>query len=432
MNPKTKLQKRVAELRSKLPSLDLKQKNWAKRIIVIHEGYATKDRVLCTECGCRFKNTGFKNGVLHTCPSCLSKIKIVNSKKTTSRQDAYFCIVDKLDDFQVFRYVFIRRTSKSFAPAEYLIDEVMQKWMNEDGTTIIAKSRLMGSSYMFDGWAHSSNLEIRQGGVYYYSFDYCVPVDNTYPIQKWKTQYLKYGVNKQIKMADPYALLNSVTRTPSSETLLKAKQYSLLAYKINGRSYEVEKNWPSIKICMRKKYIVKDASMYIDYLNLLSKYEKDIRNAHYVCPIDLKKEHDYYVEKRKKDIEKEAKERKIKQMLKQKEEEKAFLERIAKFENLTISDSRLSIAPLKTLEEFMQEGKEMHHCVFSSGYWKKSDCLILSARIENQRIETIEVNLKTFSIIQSRAVFNGSSEHHDKIVNLVKKNINKIRKLATA
>ena len=70
----------------------------------------------------------------------------------------------------------------------------------------------------------------------------------------------------------------------------------------------------------------------------------------------------------------------------------------------------------------------MKHCVFSNGYYKRKDCLILSARDnEGKQLETIELNLKTFDIVQSRAVCNGMSEHHDRIIQLVKKNINLIR-----
>ena len=81
--------------------------------------------------------------------------------------------------------------------------------------------------------------------------------------------------------------------------------------------------------------------------------------------------------------------RKPKEMLKQKEAEKKFLERIGKFIDLVISDNKLTIVPLKSLDEFKQEGDTMHHCVFANGYWKRSDCLILSARIGEKRIETI-------------------------------------------
>ena len=71
----------------------------------------------------------------------------------------------------------------------------------------------------------------------------------------------------------------------------------------------------------------------------------------------------------------------------------------------------------------------MHHCVFSNEYFKKKDSLILSARIGSKRIETVEVNLKSFQIVQSRAVCNGTSEYHDRIIRLVEKNMSLIKKL---
>ena len=183
---------------------------------------------------------------------------------------------------------------------------------------------------------------------------------------------------------------------------------------------------------MRNNYIVDDATLYVDCLDLLQRYGKDLRNAYYVCPANLHEAHNIYMQRKMRDDEKLRKKRDAEMLLKQKEQEKAFLERIAKFADLTITDGKIVITPLKSLEEFMQEGQAMHHCVFSNGYWKRNDCLILSAKIENQRVETIEINLNKFNIVQSRAKCNGVSGHHDKIVGLVKNNINKIRSLATA
>ena len=183
---------------------------------------------------------------------------------------------------------------------------------------------------------------------------------------------------------------------------------------------------------MRNNYIVDDATLYVDCLDLLQRYGKDLRNAYYVCPANLHEAHNIYMQRKMRDDEKLRKKRDAEMLLKQKEQEKAFLARIAKFADLTITDSKIVITPLKSLEEFKQEGEEMHHCVFSNEYWKRSDCLILSAKIENQRVETIEVNLNKFNIVQSRSKCNGISEHHDRIVNLVRKNIRNIKKLATA
>lgn len=46
-----------------------------------------------------------------------------------------------------------------------------------------------------------------------------------------------------------------------------------------------------------------------------------------------------------------------------------------------------------------------------------------------KHVETIEVNLKSFQIVQSRAVCNGTSEYHDCIIRLVEKNMSLIKNL---
>ena len=98
-----------------------------------------------------------------------------------------------------------------------------------------------------------------------------------------------------------------------------------------------------------------------------------------------------------------------------------------KFFGVLIADGELSIQVLKSVTEFFEEGESMHHCVFANEYYKKKDSLILSAKVAGERKETIEVNLKTFSIVQSRSAFNKSSEYHARIIELMNKNMNLIR-----
>ena len=433
MKPRTKLQRKVMELSNRLPMFGLEVDKWAKENVVSHNGYRTKKFIYCTECGQYFDNTGIKDGRKEICPHCGTQLLITTSKKRTDKEDRFFCIVDQFEGYQVFRYVYVLRSNRTGKPVHYFIDEVMQKWMSDDEeVTIVAKGRLMNSAYQFDGWSHNSEMQIRMRGMGYNSFDYEVYVHMTYPVQKWKGEYRKYGVNRQIKNTDPYWLLKGVKYNPKNETLLKAKQYSLLGYVTNGNASFVNRYWPTIKICIRNKYIVKDASIYNDYLQLLDRYHKDLHNAFYVCPKNLNKAHDFYVAKRRKELEKEEKERKEKEMLRQKAAEKEFLDRINKFIDLVISDNKLTIVPLKSLEDFKEEGDNMHHCVFSNGYWKRKDCIILSARIGEKRIETVEVSLKTFEIVQSRGACNQNTEYHDRIIGLVRKNMNLIRQKLTA
>lgn len=407
-------------------SLDVDK--WAKEKVVAHNGYRTKKFIYCTECGQYFDNTGIKDGKKETCPHCGTKLTIITSKKRTDKEERFFCIVDKFEEYQVFRYIYMLRSNNHGKPAHYFIDEVMQKWMSDDEeVTIVAKARLMNSTYIFDGWSHGSEMQIRTRGMGYNSFDYEVCVQMTYPIQKWKNTYKKYGVNRQIKGADPYWLLKGVKYEPKNETLLKAKQYSLLGYVTNGNTSFINRYWPTVKICMRNKYIVKDASIYGDYLQLLERYHKDLHNAFYVCPKDLKKAHDQYVAKRNKEIAEEEKKRQLEKLLKQKKSEEEFIKLKSKFFDLNLSDGKIVIVVLKSLEEFKQEGEAMKHCVFTNEYIKKKDSLILSARIGEKRIETIELNLKTLDVVQSRGACNQNTEYHDRIIGLVKKNIGLIR-----
>ena len=82
---------------------------------------------------------------------------------------------------------------------------------------------------------------------------------------------------------------------------------------------------------------------------------------------------------------------------------------------------------LESVAEFAEEGTAMHHCVWSNEYYLKKDSLILSATIDGKRIETVEVSLKTFEVVQCRGLCNENTEYHDRIIALVNKNANLIR-----
>lgn len=262
----------------------------------------------------------------------------------------------------------------------------------------------------------------------YYNYDYKdVCQDKFHPESVFKPKYMRYGIDHNLQGISFLQAINTLPYSPKTETLLKAKQYALLGYS-NGHSGEIGKYWPSIKICLRNKYKIKDASMWFDYLYLLERYHKDLRNAHYVCPKNLKKAHDLYVAKKKRDDEKERRERDMQRLLELKEVAQKYIEEKSKFFDLKLSDGKIIVVPLKNIEEFKQEGDIMHHCVFTNEYFKKKDSLILSARIGKKHIETVEVNLKTLQVVQSRGVCNKNTEYHNRIIGLVKQNIGLIRK----
>ena len=82
----------------------------------------------------------------------------------------------------------------------------------------------------------------------------------------------------------------------------------------------------------------------------------------------------------------------------------------------------------RQVDEFYEEGKAMHHCVYANAYYNNENSLILSARIDERRIETVEVDLRTLKVVQSRGVCNSNTEYHDRIIKLVEDNAEQIRK----
>ena len=69
----------------------------------------------------------------------------------------------------------------------------------------------------------------------------------------------------------------------------------------------------------------------------------------------------------------------------------------------------------------------MRHCVYTNAYYNKENALILSATIDGERIETVEVDLRTMKVVQSRGVCNSNTEYHDRIIALVESNAEQIR-----
>lgn len=165
--------------------------------------------------------------------------------------------------------------------------------------------------------------------------------------------------------------------------------------------------------------------MWVDYVALLEYFHLDVHNACYVCPKNLKKEHDrLFARKRRIELKIEL-ERKISEA---KKWEDKYKKDKGKFFGICFGDDDIIITVVSSVAEMAEEGIAMHHCVYSMGYYKKPYSLILSAKDKNgNRIETIEVSLKTFKIVQSRGVCNSNTDKHDKIVNLVNQNMNLIR-----
>lgn len=425
MKPRTKRERLVVELSSKLPNITDAQMRWGKKNCFKHYAFRCKDEMWCSDCGKMWVDTSRQKDGDIRCPYCGEKLEVKVSRKTKDNIESYLTIVTTLKEFQVLRHFYITRYARKGCDNHYFIDEVCQQWITADRKeTVIAKAMKMGSR----GWVHTTKMSIKQDGNMYCSHSYDIG-GYVYPKVKLLPILRRNGLRTSFHGFTPALLIRAILgESKYAEMLLKTKQYSMLEFYMYRGC--LSHPW-TVNICNRNGYIIKDGSMYDDYLRLLDYFHLDTHNAHYVCPKNLKAAHDELVS-RKQRIEareraEEDRKRRVERMVRIKADIALFIKRIQPFLNLEIKEDDIVIRPLQSVSQFYQEGKAMHHCVYANEYYRKKDCLILSAKVAGKRKETIEVNLKTFKVVQSRAVCNNNSEYHDKIIELMNKNMNLIR-----
>ena len=425
MKPRTKRERLVVELSSKLPNITDAQMRWGKKNCFKHYAFRCKDEMWCSDCGKMWVDTSRQKDGDIRCPYCGEKLEVKVSRKKKDNAESYLTIVTTSKDYQVLRHFYIARYARKGRETHYFIDEVCQQWITADRKeTVIAKAMNMGSR----GWVHTTEMSIKQDGNMYCSHSYDIG-GYVYPKVKLLPILRRNGLRTSFHGITPALLISAILGgSKYAEMLLKTKQYSMLEFCMYRGC--LSHPW-TVNICNRNGYIIKDGSMYDDYLRLLDYFHLDTHNAHYVCPKNLKAAHDELVS-RKQRIEareraEEDRKRRVERMVRIKADIALFIKRIQPFLNLEIKADDIVIRPLQSVSQFYQEGKAMHHCVYANEYYKKKDCLILSAKVAGKRKETIEVNLKTFKVVQSRAVCNKNSEYHDKIIELMNKNMNLIR-----
>lgn len=212
---------------------------------------------------------------------------------------------------------------------------------------------------------------------------------------------------------------------------MKANEIELLRYLCARPTYkaDIDTYRNSIKIAMRNGYKVKDSQMWMDYIKMLERCGKDIQSPKYICPANLQEEHDRYM---KKVHILEDRKKRAEDIRKTQEREASFKEQKEKFFGIRINDGEIEVKVLESVEEYRREAESQHICLFGAEYDRSENSLIFSARIKGRIIETIEVDLKTLQVVQSRGVCNQNTEYHDRIVNLINANTHLIKERITA
>lgn len=433
MEAKTILQKRAVELSKTLQPLSDIQKTWARKNILKHVAFRTSANTKCLDCGAIWKTIGdadpkkLINSLVDTsctCPECGTKLKVEDIKKLIMKQKMFYTTIEVVQEFQVVRLYEIQADHRAKQSASIYFMEVASQWILPNGQYELI-ARLRGSMGI-DCW--HGYLEIR--GKQSFFEKYNIYADGIYPKMGILPIFKKHGFKGSFHGLTPHDLFTKLGHSSICETLMKRREFGFLTALCLGsdtRKKQVNKYWPSIKICMRHGFYVSDkwVTDYLDHLELLEFLGEDLNNPHFVCPDDFKAVKRRYIAKKS---EYEAKQGIERQRAKIADENEAYVQQKGKFFGFEVQAGNIAISVIKSVQEVYEHGKILHHCVFSNGYHKKADSLLLCAVVAGELAETIEVDLKNMQITQARGLQNQPHKDHLAILDLLKKKLPEIKK----
>ncbi|WP_298152338.1 PcfJ domain-containing protein [Flavobacterium sp.] len=420
MKPKTATEFKVVEVSRNLPAISKKQHQTA--FAKCFDNYAVQSRktIFCLECGHSWKVADTKEIKKANCEKCNRQLTVTSKYNNGLRETDYYQIITAVENFQIVRMVCITKFMKKNCQSSFFAHEVMQIFIDESGKPRCMSKNVMGLSQYFDQWIVGSELSLK----YYDNNRFSLKPSFIFPTKKIIPLLKRNGFKGNFHGIAPQILFRQILTDNIAETLLKSNQFDLLYYHIRNTSLKPTGiYWNAIKICIRNNYQVKDAKLWIDYLDLLKHFGKDLRSPKYVCPVNLECAHNRLMTKKNKEIWKNTLEEKKKQIAKN---QKYYFKAKKQFFGLVFSEKNISINVIETVREFLEEGCIHNHCVFTNDYYKKENSLILSAKVNGVPAETIQISLENFEILQSRGHGNKASRHNKAIINLVQKNLHQI------
>lgn len=410
MKARTKIEKQVAASNEKLTVLSPKVITWAVRKVAGHVCFRTSaHKCTCGDCSRQFDYEGKGKSVC--CPYCGTRLQIKDTLKRTIKEAYYFSSLEVIDHLQVQRVFRLETTFRKGMPMEVDYWEACRLWLNAEGKlAVTARARTL--SYYVDCFDWASEISLKRPNEVHWL------IADTYVYQHYRLlpELKRNGMKGKLPDCHPMKLMKAVLTDSRMETILKSKDLHAVSYFVH-RPLELDRCWQSYKVATRHHYRPSDMGLWADTIRLLEQCGKDICNPKYICPQNLRAEHDYWMNRHN---QMEQKRRSQEQMQRAKRKEAEFYKEKSRYFGITITDKDLVISVLDSLEAFQTEGNALHHCVFQCEYYAKADSLILSAHDkEGNPIETIEFSLTEGKVIQSRGLCNTNTPHHDRIVRLV-------------
>lgn len=411
MKPHNIFEHKIVRLNNRIntnPVIPSKVMDWIERNMIV-PAFDSKTTSVCGFCGNDINLWSKK------CCHCGHKTNHIQHKRIFSDK-YYISFCEVYDDVQVIRCCIVsvkysKNTSNHF---HISVSEIWRIWINEKGQSALCAKKRTGLLYFYT-FCLNSEIELRT-----FNPSYLLLTDNSEfcPYSKFLPILLRNGLCKRIIKDVGIFSAISVLFDNRFETLVKTKNYD--AFKFFVCQPSKIKYFDRFKIALRHNYIPKDMNLWTDTLQLLDALNMDSHNPYYICRENISELHDLLLRK----LDKIKQRQKYAKMMEDEMKyESAFIERKSQYFNISFSNDIFDISVLDSIKEYRREGEAMHHCVYLSKYFEKPDSIILSARDkQGNRLETVELSLNTYKVIQSRGLLNKNTKFHNSIINFVEEN----------
>lgn len=354
----------------------------------------------------------------------------------------YFTISEYMAEFEVRRlYRLYRYDDKN--TSHFFCMEILREFVDGDRRTFCAKMR-NGFSWYYDTFLPYSSIELRQVRKNYGGYR----ISDLHELSIG-SQMREVGERVDCITCDPKELARMICNNPIAETMYK--NHELMFDYLMYQTY-IPQICRAYVIAKRHGFVFsKDTiPLWRDMVYFIIKCKKDFHNPIYVAPEDLHATHNMFMdmwrrkqakieEKRRRMAERRRIEReeellrmKLEQDEREKKENAAYIRRRKRFYDMVLTDGLISCTVLRDVKAFEEEGRVLDHCVFRGRYYAKPYSLILSARIDDKRIETIEVDLTSYTIKQCYGKHDHFTMYHERILELVNNQMDIIRKYNTS
>lgn len=406
--------------------------------------YLVKHSAWCSCCGGSFQvgKEGANNGDRVNCPHCGRQLEIVKTRRRKKEDGSFLqelTTVGKFQAIRMYEYNWFERIGDKRVFDVKLVYVIFL----EEGKDFLDRYRF---SVPVRQWYYRYTDPFGYGALELRNDNLCYREDpcrgwlcSFYPYRRIHPWMKKYDLSGNLLGSDIYERLLKIVSSNKYETMWKLRhKYPELSGKILSEQCNFESHYDAALVALRHKYDFPDIGMWVDHIDLLRMEGKDIHNPKFICPADIQTAHTQLLAARERRIERERRERErlaeeraelehLKRREQDKKDDMQYAERMGKVLGIMITSGCIEIVPLQNVKDFYEEGKALHHCVYSNRYYKKADTIIFGARVNGERTETIEVNTKDFSIVQCRGRFNQNSTRHDEILKLMKDSMEQIK-----